>query len=94
MAPAYAAAGLVMGLCPGPIMTMPGQVLRPEARAFGMGVFFAVYYAVMMVGPALGGGVADLTGDAGTAFWLGTAMLVASIVSLVAFRRMTARALV
>ena len=90
--PAYAAAGLAMGLCPGPIMTMPGQVLRPEARAFGMGVFFAVYYAVMMVGPALGGGVADVTGDAGSAYWLATAMLVASIGSLVAFRRMTVQA--
>lgn len=87
--PAYALAGLAMGLCPGPIMTMPGPVLPAEARAFGMGVFFAVYYAAMMVGPALGGGVAELTGDAGNAFWLATAMLVASIASLMAFRRTT-----
>ena len=87
LALSFALAGLVMGLAAGPIMTMPSQVLRPEARAFGMGVFFAVYYAVMMVGPALGGAISDWTGDAGTAFFLGAGMLAACVLALFSFRR-------
>lgn len=91
LSPIYAISGLIMGLAAGPIMTMPSQVLRPEARAFGMGVFFAVYYAVMMVGPALGGAVSDWTGNAGTAFILGAAMLCASVVAHWAFMRSASR---
>jgi predicted MFS family arabinose efflux permease len=68
-------------------MTMPSQVLKPEARAFGMGVFFAVYYAVMMGGPTIGGGIAEMTGQAATAFFLGSAMLIVCVLALWAFRR-------
>lgn len=83
----FSVSGLVMGLAAGPIMTMPSQVLRPEARAFGMGVFFSIYYAVMMVGPAIGGKVADMQGWAGAALLLGSLMLGASIVLLAVFRQ-------
>ena len=83
----YGTAGLLMGLAAGPIMTMPSIVLRPEARAFGMGVFFAIYYAVMMGGPTIGGGIAEMTGQAATAFFLGSAMLTVCILALWAFRR-------
>lgn len=85
--PAFALTGLVFGLAAGPIMTLPSQVLPPEARSFGMGVFFAIYYGVMMVGPALGGGAAELAGYAGTAFLIGTLMLAASALLLAVFRR-------
>lgn len=87
--PVFASAGLLFGLAAGPIMTLPSQVLKPEARAFGMGVFFAIYYGVMMVGPALAGEVAERTGQAGTAFVLGCAMLIACCIGLVLFRRST-----
>ena len=88
--PVFAVAGLVMALAPGPIMTLPAQILRPETRAFGMGVFFAVYYAVMMAGPAIAGAIADRAGDAGVALYLGSGMLAVSAVSLVFFRRTAA----
>lgn len=87
LATSYGTAGLLMGLAAGPIMTMPSMVLKPEARAFGMGVFFAVYYAVMMGGPTIGGSIAEMTGQAATAFFLGSAMLAVCILALWAFRR-------
>jgi MFS family permease len=85
--PAFALAGLFFALAAGPIMTLPSQVLRPEARAFGMGVFFTIYYGVMMVGPTLAGGIAERTGNAGTAFFLGSGLLVACILGLSLFTR-------
>ena len=87
----FAVGGFVFGLGAGLIMTMPGQVLAPHARSFGMGVFFTVYYALMMVAPAVAGRMAERSGDAGVAFLLGAAMLGVCLVGLVLFRRAAAR---
>jgi MFS family permease len=35
----------------GPIMTLPGTVLAPAMRSYGVGVFWTVYYVVMMLAP-------------------------------------------
>jgi len=92
-APAWAIAAILLvvgalsALAAGPMMTLPSLVLPPESRTFGMGVFFTVYYAVMMVAPRIAGGLADRTGDAAVAFHAGAAMAVAGIVALEAFRR-------
>lgn len=85
----FAVAGLLMGLCAGPIMTLPSQVLSEQSRAFGMGVFFAVYYAVMMVGPAAAGAIADWSGFAESAFLMGSLMLAACIALHWSFIRTT-----
>ena len=87
----FALGGCVFGLAAGLIMSLPSQVLAPEVRSFGMGVFFTVYYALMMVAPAIAGGMAERSGDAGVAFVLGAAMLVICLVGLVLFRRAAAR---
>lgn len=84
--PAFAATGLLFGLAAGPIMTLPSRILIPEARALGMGVFFAIYSGVMMLGPALAGSAADMTGNPGTAFLVGAVMLAVSLVLLNLFR--------
>lgn len=56
--------GLV-GMAPaGVIMALAGQALRPQVRAFGMGVFFTVYYAIMMITPPVAGAILDTTGRA------------------------------
>ena len=70
--------GLFCGISGGPILSLPSLVLRPEARALGMGVFFTFSYLALMVSPLLGGWLAERTGDAGTAFVLGAAMLAAA----------------
>ncbi|WP_227445369.1 CynX/NimT family MFS transporter [Cognatishimia sp. F0-27] len=55
----------LIGMAPaGVIMAMAGQALRPQVRAFGMGVFFSIYHAVMMATPPIAGRLLDQTGQA------------------------------
>ncbi len=80
--------GALFALAAGPIMTLPSQVLSADARAFGMGVFFTIYYGVMMVAPRIAGGMAERAEDPGLAFHLGAVMCAAALVCLVGFRMM------
>lgn len=82
-------AGFFFGLGAGPIMTLPAVILRPGSRALGMGVFFSIYYALMMAGPAIAGALADRAGEAGVTFLFGSALLIACIPALGIFRLMT-----
>ena len=84
-------AGALFAFAAGPIMSLPSTVLAPQARAFGMGVFFSIYYAVMMVAPGLAGGLAESLGDRSIVFALGAAMATFCIVALALFRRAEAR---
>ena len=52
-------------------------LLVPATRAVGMGLFYTVYYATMLVAPWLGGQLALWAGSAGAALGLGIAALVA-----------------
>jgi MFS family permease len=90
--PAVIAVGLLSGLPAGPIMSLPARVLQPATRAIGMGLFYTVYYAVMMVGPALGGACAKWTGTTASAFDAGAAMVLASPVLLWGYNRIPAAA--
>ncbi|OSQ51604.1 MFS transporter [Marivita geojedonensis] len=73
--------GLV-GMAPaGVIMALAGLALRPEVRAFGMGVFFTVYYAIMLATPPAAGAIFDATGQPQGPIWLAMA-LFASVVPL------------
>ncbi|MEP0565050.1 MAG: hypothetical protein ABJC64_11650, partial [Paracoccaceae bacterium] len=73
----------------GPVMTLPSAVLSPEMRAFGMGVFFSIYYGVMMIAPRIAGSLADASGDVSTALLCGVAAALACIAALWLFRRNT-----
>ncbi len=54
----------LIGMAPaGVIMAMAGQAMRPHVRAFGMGVFFTVYYAIMWITPPIAGAILDVTGN-------------------------------
>jgi MFS family permease len=68
-------------------MTLPAAVLPPESRTFGMGVFFTLYYAVMMIAPRFAGTLADRTGHAGTAFIAGSVMSLLCIAALLLLRQ-------
>ncbi len=83
----FVAMGLLAGLPPGLIMSMPAQVLAPGQRAMGMGIFYTIYYGAMIVVPAGGGWLADITGNIGATFTLGAAMIAACLVVLWLFRR-------
>jgi hypothetical protein len=68
-------------------MGLPSQVLAPEARAFGMGVFFTIYYVVFMMSPMIAGGLADLSGSTGAPLLYGSALLLSCLAALWNFRR-------
>lgn len=79
--------GLLAGLAPGPVVAMPGLILAPEMRAFGTGVFYSIYYMLMMIAPALAGTLADYVGNVSVAFVLGAGMMLLAIFALWAFRQ-------
>jgi MFS family permease len=84
------ALGLSCGLPAGSIMGMPARVLQPATRAIGIGLFFTVYYAGMMLGPVLGGACAKWAGSAGAALDFGAAMILLCPVILWGFNRIAA----
>jgi predicted MFS family arabinose efflux permease len=86
------ALGLTSGLPAGPIMSLPARSLAPATRAIGMGIFYTVYYAAMMLGPVVGGACAKWTGSAAAAFDFGAAMVLACPVILWGFNRIPAAA--
>ena len=63
-APAIVAAGLLMGLPVGVIMSLPAQSLRPESRAVGMGLFYTGLYVGHGLLPPVAGWLQDRTGSA------------------------------
>lgn len=79
--------GLGGGLSAGPIMSLPAQVLEAGTRALGMGIYFTLFYVGVVFAPLAAGLLADLTGTADVAFYLGTVMLIACCAGLFAFRR-------
>jgi MFS family permease len=81
------ALGLVGGLPAGPIMSLPASTLAPATRAIGMGIFYTVYYAVMMLGPVIGGACAKWYGTAGAAFDFGAVTALLCLPLLLAFNR-------
>lgn len=85
--PVFVLAGVIFGLAAGPIVSLPARILQPENRAFGTGVYYTVYYAIMMGTPTLAGAVAEQAGSIGATFVLGAALSVAGILALVAFNR-------
>ena len=82
--------GLISGLPAGPIMSLPAGVLKSETRAIGMGIFYTVYYGVMMLGPVIGGACAKWTGTAGAAFDFGAAVVLLCPMLLWRFNRLVA----
>jgi MFS family permease len=85
--PIVAALGLISGQPAGPIMSLPARVLRPQTRAIGMGLFFTIYYAAMMIGPVAGGAFAKWTGSAAAAFDFGAVVILLCPLILWAFNR-------
>jgi MFS family permease len=88
--PIVIALGLIGGLPAGPMMSLPARVLQPQTRAIGMGVFFTMFFACMMLGPVIGGACAKWAGSAAAAFDFGAAMILLCPVLLWGFNRIAA----
>src|SRR6516165_7695455 len=85
--PTLIAIGLVSGLSAGPMMSLPAHVLQPATRAIGMGIFYTIYYAAMMLGPVIGGASAKWSGSAAAALDCGALALLACPLLLLLFNR-------
>lgn len=84
---AFALVGFVVGLGAGSIVSLPSDILSPETRAFGMGIFWAIYYVLMMGAPAVAGAVAETLGNVDVAFVMASGLMAAAILAFWAFRR-------
>ena len=79
--------GFMFGLGAGPIVGLPSSFLPANARAIAMGVYYTIYYVVMMIAPALAGIAADAKGSAGVTIIIGAALLIISILLLGLLRK-------
>jgi MFS family permease len=77
----------LIGMAPaGVIMAMAGQAMRPQVRAFGMGIFFTVYYAIMWITPPVAGAILDVTGNPQSPLWLAMILFAAVVPFGIAFQ--------
>lgn len=78
--------GLV-GVAPaGAIMALPAQCLKPENRAFGMGIYFALFYLSMALLPGLAGLLRDASDMGWAPFAAGAGFAIGAGVALLLFR--------
>ena len=78
--------GAVAGLPCGAMMVLPGEVLRPQNRAAGMGVFYTWYYAGMALLTPAAVILRDASGAPGAPLLLAGALELAALAVLVVFR--------
>ena len=78
--------GAVTGLPAGAIMVLPGEVLRPQNRSAGMGVFFTWYYAGMALLTPVAGILRDATGEPSAPLVFAAVLEVLAIAILIALR--------
>jgi len=78
--------GLTIGAWPGAIMALPSQILSPQGRSTGFGVFYMVYYGIMTVLPPVAGWLRDFTGGTTASVLFGGALLALTVAALAAFR--------
>jgi MFS family permease len=80
--------GLLCGIPAGGIMDLPARLLSSEHRAMGMGIFFTVYYAGIVIGAAVAGAIARWAGTARATFEFGAVLIALCPLLLLAFRRL------
>ncbi|MGK7870956.1 MFS transporter [Falsiroseomonas sp. E2-1-a20] len=78
--------GLMMGLPVGVVMSLPSEVLRPESRATGMGLFYTALYVGHFSLPPIAGWLLDLSGSPAVSLAFG-GMLVLTIIPMSAVFR-------
>lgn len=79
--------GLV-GMAPaGVIIALAGKAVAAERRAFGMGVFLTIYYAIISTAPPLAGWIFDATGAPGGAILLAIVLFAVVLPAALLFWR-------
>jgi MFS family permease len=87
----FAVLGLVGGISAGPILSLPARVLGAEVRAAGMGIYFTIFYAVIVGGPIAAGWFAAMAGTSRVTFDVGAAMLASCVIAYWVFETMRQR---
>jgi cyanate permease len=87
----FMALGLLFGPPAGIIMALPTEVLRPENRAPGMGIFSTCLYGVGAALSALAGLSRDLTDNPAAPLLFGGMLLFVTIIILGLFRAFQGR---
>jgi cyanate permease len=80
------AIGVAIGPAAAMIMTLPVEAARPQVRAVAMGIYFAIYYGLMGIGPAMFGGLRDATGDPKAPLYTAAVLLILCVPAWLAFR--------
>jgi MFS family permease len=80
-----AAAGIVVGLIAGPIVSLPGAVLSAFERALGMALFWLTFFIPMGLLPPLAGYVQDISGGPASAIETGAAFPLFALIPLVIY---------
>jgi MFS family permease len=81
----YLAVG-AMGLTTGIIMSLPSQVLGPENRGLGMGIFFLWLYLAQAAMPPIAGWLQEKTQDTATPLYFAAAAMLCMLPLYVLFR--------
>ena len=76
---------------PGPIVALAGEVLRPQVRSTGMGIFYTALYVGLALGPVLAGFVSAITNDAAAPVYLIAVFALFMVLALGLFRALQAR---
>lgn len=87
----FAIMGVILFLPAGVLVALPMQVLRPENRATGLGVFYTWWYSGMAGLPPVGGWTFDVTGDAASPVVFAGILVLLMMPLLLAFRLLQRR---
>jgi len=80
------ASGLVAGLPAGVFASLPGEALRAESRATGMGISYTIFYAGTAAAPVIGGALAKHLGSSAAPLWMAAALVVVCAAAHAVFR--------
>ena len=82
----FSVIGLILFLPAGIMAALPIEVLRPESRAMGLGLFYTWWYAGMAALPPLGGWSYDVTGNPAAPILCAATFVFMTLVALVCLR--------
>jgi predicted MFS family arabinose efflux permease len=82
----FSVIGLILFLPAGIMAALPIEVLRPENRATGLGLFYTWWYAGVAGLPPVGGWTYDVTGSAAAPLLYAAALVFLTLAALGLFR--------
>ena len=75
----------------GPMVALASEVLRPQTRSTGMGIYYTLLYVGVALGPMLAGFVSDVSGDPAAPVYLIGVLALFTALALGLFRGLRAR---